>query len=79
MDATEFINTLNDGKKLDNMSEHVIIYQEDDILTIITSVTITSGHADAWAISESGKRVEIYDNYKRIATIDPRGFQEMTE
>lgn len=76
MNATEFINALNDGKILEDREHETMIHQTpEDVLHVITAVTNSQMNADAWAISPNGKAVMIFYKNMRVTSIRPDGFE----
>ena len=79
MNATDFINALNDGQYLDCPGKETLISQDqDDKVTIIGSVISVVFQVDAWAISPKNPNlVELFYKGEIMAAIDATDFRVM--
>ena len=76
MNATDFINALNDGKTLIDSEHETILYQIDDKITTQTPCVLThTPKITSWAITENDN-AEMFDSRgKSLMIIRTRYFE----
>ena len=82
MNATEFINALNDGQFLDCPGKETLISQDSengiDKVTIIGSVISVEIPVDVWGVSPKNPNlVELFYQGERKAAINAENFRVM--
>lgn len=80
MNPTEFIDALNEEDTvLFSSATNTRIRQRNDTVFVDTPEISASFEVNVWAISPSGKKVDLFLNYQRIMTIDPKSYKEEQE